>query len=337
MDSLQDTRALGLCIGASSIKAVELDVTDGRPAISRTRVANHDCHAKECLQRVLLDFPLESFQHGCVTGRKHKNLINLPTVTEPEAVEQALQYVLRSHPNNGHGFDALLSLGSENFIVYELTPAGTIAGIRTGNKCGSGTGEFFLQQLRRMDVSLADASSLARSAEPYSVCGRCSVFCKSDCTHALNKGIPADRVLAGLGNMIADKVLEILGALPRRNIIAVGGVTKNDYVMDQLRQKIRNLYVPEEAGVFEALGAAICAARQQSPKPKQFRFAARHSTFGTLEPLKDAQHLVTFREHPGGQARHDDETVLGLDVGSTTTKATLVLSLIHISEPTRRH
>jgi predicted CoA-substrate-specific enzyme activase len=251
-------------------------------------------------------------------------LINLPAVTEPEAVEQALQFVLHSHPNNGHGFDALLSLGSENFIVYELTRAGTITGIRTGNKCGSGTGEFFLQQLRRMDVPLSDASNLARSADPYSVCGRCSVFCKSDCTHALNKGIPVDRVLAGLGNMIADKVLEILGALPRRNIIAVGGVTKNDYVMDQLRQKITNLYVPAEAEVFEALGAAICAARHKSGKPKQFHFAARHSTFGALEPLQHARHLVTFREHTGGEARDDDETVLGLDVGSTTTKATLV-------------
>ena len=31
---------------------------------------------------------------------------------------------------------------------------GRIANVITGNKCASGTGEFFLQQLRRMDVSL---------------------------------------------------------------------------------------------------------------------------------------------------------------------------------------
>ena len=111
------------------------------------------------------------------------------------------------------------------------------------------------------------------------------MFCKSDCTHALNKGIPVDRVLAGLGNMIADKALEILGALPRRNIIVVGGVTNNTYVMDRLRDKIENLYVPAEAEVFEALGAAVSAVRNKSSKPVQVSFAARHSTFGTLEPL----------------------------------------------------
>ena len=51
---------------------------------------------------------------------------------------------------------------------------------------------------------------LARSEEPYEVSGRCSVFCKSDCTHATNKGVPKERVTAGLCLMMAGKILELV-------------------------------------------------------------------------------------------------------------------------------
>ena len=61
-----------------------------------------------------------------MTGRKHKSLANLPTVTEAEAVEQALQSVIRDSNYANRRFRALLSLGSENFIAYELSGAGTI-------------------------------------------------------------------------------------------------------------------------------------------------------------------------------------------------------------------
>lgn len=324
MNSNRPSSVLGICIGASTIKVAELGEVAGIARLGQTRVSPHDCHLRAGLEQIFAAFPLTRYRRVCVTGRKHKHVVNLPTVTEPEAVERALRYVRQRLPEDAPPFDALLSLGSENFIVYELSPAGAIQGVRTGNKCGSGTGEFYLQQLRRMDIPLAHASELARTAEPYAVCGRCSVFCKSDCTHALNKGVPRARVLAGLGDMIADKALEILGALPRRNLIAVGGVTNNTYVMDRLRERVDQLYVPPEADVFEALGAASCAAELASPPPTQVSFARRQNTFGTLAPLRQAQQLVTFRQQQSDAPRPGDRTILGLDVGSTTTKAALV-------------
>ena len=318
------TSALGLCIGASTIKAVELTSCNGRAHLGRTQVLAHNCNTRDCLKGVLSEYAPDSYEYVCVTGRKHKSVVNLPTVTEPEAVERALQIVLNEQPAGARRFNALLSLGSENFIVYELNAAGGITGVRTSSKCGSGTGEFFLQQIGRMNVPLEEASELACAAEPFAVCGRCSVFCKSDCTHALNKGIPSDRVTAGLGNMIADKALEVLGTIPRHDIMVVGGVTKNAYVMDQLRAKIENLFVPPQADFFEALGAAACAVRDKSRSPASISFASCQSAFGVLPPLREAEHLVTFRDQAVGRALPGDETVLGLDVGSTTTKAVLV-------------
>jgi len=364
-------RALGLCLGASSIKLCELTADDASvaPRITAREVVRHDCDIRGELAELLNMYPPHDYEFVAITGRNFKRLVNLPQVTEPEAIERALREWLHKaatagegigeHPTasrenagpgtgaalptvaaptrqrcpsatSGRGFVAddeyvaLLSLGSENFILYELGEGGTVAGVRTGNKCASGTGEFFLQQIGRMNMSVEDACRGAVEAEPYRVSGRCSVFCKSDCTHALNKGVPGERVAAGLGGMIAEKALDILGALPRKNVIAVGGVTRNAYVMSRLAESIDNLVIPEQADIFEAWGAALYALDKQTRPPAEIDLGLGVSSFGKLPPLAPAASRVAFHTQERGIARDGDECVLGLDVGSTTTKAVLL-------------
>jgi hypothetical protein len=171
------------------------------------------------LARVLRAYPPDGYDYVCLTGRRHKTLVNLPTVTEPEAVERALQYVRGRHASAVTG---LLSLGSENFIFYEVNADGALAGVRTGNKCASGTGEFLLQQVGRMDLTLDEAIERARGARPYSVCGRCSVFCKSDCTRLAQ--VPRRRVAAGWATIMRRSGL----SAPARRAVLVGGWQRRD-------------------------------------------------------------------------------------------------------------
>ena len=157
----------------------------------------------------------------------------------------------------------------------------------TGNKCASGTGEFLLQQLRRMDVSLEEAFHWAATEDPHPVSGRCSVFCKSDCTHATNKGIPKAKVTAGLCQMMADKILELLKKVPRRHIMIVGGTARNRMMIEYLKQEIDGLIVPEEAPYFEALGAALWSLEHETaPFPGiQGLFRQEAAAFDRLAPL----------------------------------------------------
>lgn len=313
--------SLGLCVGAASIKAVELERCEGGLDVGRVEVFSHGCNVRDCLAKILERFPLDAYDYVCMTGRKFKGLTNLPTITEPEATELALRFVASA---SDQPCDALLSLGAENFICYELDQDGSIADVRTGGKCASGTGDFFLQQIRRMDLPLEEAVRVTAASEPYHVSGRCSVFCKSDCTHALNKGIARESVCAGLGNMVAEKAVEILGANPARRVIAVGGVTRNGYVMGRLRLAVGELLIPEMADVFEALGAAVYALREKTPAPRRLRLAAPSARLSSLRPLREGQPLVTFWEHEPAAPAEGDRVALGLDVGSTTTKAVLM-------------
>jgi predicted CoA-substrate-specific enzyme activase len=318
-------KSLGICIGATNIKSVELLWNDNAVGIGKTSLFNHGCNPREAFLKMLDHCEFSQYDYVCITGRKIKDYINLPKITELEASEYGLLMLGRLYPGkNKVTYNALISLGSENFMLYELNEKGHIIKVQTGNKCASGTGEFFLQQIRRMNVDIDKAIQLANESLPYKVSGRCSVFCKSDCTHALNKGIPIGNVCAGLGNMIADKILELLQSIKRENIMLVGGVTKNEYVMNKLREKIRGLCIPAEADLFEAMGAAAYAFDKKTKASSVSQCTTDSSTFTFLPPLKNALNLVKFETLEKSSAREGDECILGLDVGSTTTKAILL-------------
>ncbi|MDD5475992.1 MAG: acyl-CoA dehydratase activase, partial [Syntrophales bacterium] len=314
---------LGICVGASTLSMVELVLdSEGKTSVSTVITELHHGNPSDLFMKKLAASEPGRFDRIAVTGRAFRNFINLSSISEPEAVERALHHV------NGHGESctAVVSAGGENFIIYFLDKDGAISSIQSGNKCASGTGEFFLQQIGRMGLTLEQAASMAGSEDPYRVSGRCSVFCKSDCTHALNKGVPKGRVVAGLSRMMAGKVIEIIKEAPKQDIMLIGGCARNDVMIESLKENIDGLIIPEEAPYFEALGTALWAAENATcPFPGMDRVLKKEeSLFYRLKPLREAYGMVQFKEASRGTARPGDECIVGLDVGSTTTKAVLL-------------
>ena len=319
------TRSLGICLGASNIKVIELIDDNGALRTGRTLVRNHESNPRSVFLELLGDVEIDKYDYVTITGRKFRDLVDLPAITEPEAVEEALQFLYACEGRDA-AYTAVASLGAENFVVYVLDADGSIATVETGNKCASGTGEFFLQQIRRMNINAEEAVKLARNSDVYKVSGRCSVFCKSDCTHALNKGVPIGRVTAGLSLMMAEKVMDLLEKIREKRVIAIGGVTHNHVVMDFLRPRLERLHIPDTADLFEALGAALYARNRKVKAPAGGGgiFKAGHTSFTFLPPLTEGEKLVRFGDIGRTTAQPGDECILGLDVGSTTTKAVLL-------------
>jgi predicted CoA-substrate-specific enzyme activase len=324
-------KALGLCLGASTVSIVQVEqelVADeknmpkGKPRLIAYSLHPHEGDPKRTLVSAIEKLDLNSFDRIGATGRKFRNFVNIASISEPEAVEFAYPFVKPDDVS----CPAVVSAGGETFMVYVLDRFGKISNVLTGNKCASGTGEFFLQQLRRMNVSMEEAAQWAVTVEPHHVSGRCSVFCKSDCTHATNKGIPKSQVTAGLCQMMANKILELLKKVERKNIMVTGGTARNQMMVEQLRQEIPGLIVPPEAPYFEALGAALWALENETAQFPEISelFSTNMASFDTLPPLPDFKNMVEFKTIEQGEIHAGDECILGLDVGSTTTKAVLV-------------
>lgn len=319
-------RTLGFCLGASSIQAVELTEQPGRPVeVTRSTVVHHESDPREAVRTILAAWDAPTADGILFTGRKLRRHLTAPSISEPEALEWALSF-LRAERGWATPATAVASLGAENFVVYRLDGHDHVASVETGSKCASGTGEFFLQQVGRMAVSAEEAVTLARGAESYKVSGRCTVFCKSDCTHALNKGVPVGRVSAGLCKMMADKVLELLDKADATGVLAVGGVSRNAIIMDHLRSALPGFEVPPHADCFEALGAAFRALRtaDSAKFDPQRLFEESRASFEFLPPISEGENLVRFASSTDGTVVDGDECVVGLDVGSTTTKAVVL-------------
>ncbi|WP_084503256.1 acyl-CoA dehydratase activase [Desulfatirhabdium butyrativorans] len=319
---LPAAEAIGLCLGASTIGAVGIRGADAgiQPVWAKTRC--HEGNPRAALHQLLLSIDGLEKAHICATGRKFRHCLELSTISEPESIEIACRQLFGAD----HPYRAVVSAGGETFMVYHLDGQGRIQGIHSGNKCASGTGEFFLQQIGRMAISLDEIAAMELPETIHPVSGRCSVFCKSDCTHALNKGVPKARIIGGLTRMMALKIVELLKKLPRTPVLLIGGCTRNRFMVHYLRQEIGNLHIPDYADCFEALGAAIWSLHHPTltlPHSSAiFRPQAFH--FSTHQPLSHYTDQVVFKSIRKAAAQPGDRVILGLDVGSTTTKGILL-------------
>ena len=105
-----------------------------------------------------------------------------------------------------------------------------------------------------------------------------------------------------------------------------GGCTLNQMMIKYMGEEISGLIVPKEAPYFEALGAALWAVENETEKIDELSslFNSNSASFDTLSPLDNFQNMVEFKTLTCSAIKPKDVCTLGLDVGSTTTKAVLI-------------
>jgi predicted CoA-substrate-specific enzyme activase len=318
-------QATGICIGASTLTRVDIERQQNGSIVVKNVVSRvHEGNIRRTLEDLQGGAGWQAIEKVALTGRKFKNLIRLSSISEPEAVENTYAFLKERYGDA----DYISCAGGETFTTYQMDAANKIINLFTGNKCASGTGEFFQQQIRRIGIGIEEAVAVQNIDQPYRVSGRCSVFCKSDCTHALNKGEKKENIVAGLCEMMAQRIAEQLGENISKRIWLVGGCSRNRVMVECLRRHAPNLIIPEEAGYFEALGSALWALDNETVRPDSLKeiFVTEAKSFAVLPALAAAAGRVSFRDmvQTGAGLSEAGHLILGLDVGSTTTKAVLM-------------
>ncbi len=313
----------GLEIGAVSVKWVRRS-KDGSNNVEK--IKRHGGNPKITVKELFNKYKTDNTKSKMiVTGSSAKAMFNLPYRSETECMEKALSF---------HNIqpDILLSLGGETFSVYTLKD-GLIKNIISSSKCAAGTGEFVVQQLQRMNLSLEEGLQLCETGNLVSLATRCSVHCKSDATHKLNKGecFPGD-IAKSLIYDLAKKIVKMieLAQWPSKNIVISGGVTLNKPFVKNLKNLLidSNITVLDESPYLEAFGASLFADEEKEcVELKNIDdFINREDIFfDKLSSLKEAESLLDYRVclNKSDQVQTDGEYILGVDAGSTTTKALL--------------
>ena len=297
---------VGVNIGALTVKVAALR-GDARSAT----VLAHQGRPLEILDEVLARPEFADAEYFGVSGQ-------LGHISEVAAIQRALREVDGT-------FDAVASLGGESFLVYLLMD-GRITNVLSHNKCAAGSGEFFVQQIGRMGLGMEEAIQRSFSGKVVPLASRCSVHCKSDITHKLNRNeaTPED-ILHTLHDSMANKVIALLekGTRELKRVLLIGGVTRNEAMLAALRAKLpaTEFVVLPESPWFEAWGTALLV--RDSPSETSPKIAAQPG-LGRLPPLHRYGERVQVIAAPPRQAPPEGPLVLGVDAGSTTTKAILL-------------
>jgi predicted CoA-substrate-specific enzyme activase len=293
-------------LGALTVKVVAV-----RGDTREARVAAHHGRPLEALNQLLAT--TEFADAACFGVSGHREHI-------PEVA--AIQRALRELPAH---FDAVISLGGESFLVYLLAD-GRIANVLSHNKCAAGSGEFFVQQIGRMGLGLEEAIRRSSQGKVVPLASRCSVHCKSDITHKLNRqeATPED-ILHTLHDSMANKVVALLEKAQRelQHVLLIGGLTQNGAMVAALREKLpaTEFAVLPESPWFEAWGSALLARDEPLYKSPNISVRPR---LGHLPPLARYADRVEIIGAAARQPPPEGPMVLGVDAGSTTTKAVLL-------------
>ena len=315
---MSESKKIGICIGSSTITFV-IRRNDGTlGSVIRER---HLGNPKKCLADLLKKYTLPD-DTIITTGRTKTGKY----ISEPEAVQKVLDGIKTTEWPR-----VVVSFGGQSIMAYEISTTGKIIESHTFNKCGSGTGEFFLQQIKRLNfetieeaitVTKEEASSLEK---PYVPASRCSVFCKSDITHACNeKKATTGQIVMGFCKMIAEKISELISKVDSKNIWIIGGGTQITPIIDYLKTFGFTVTVPEAATYFEAEGASLIALDDQLVKEIPVMINSNdEKSFMTLPPLSNFKDLVVRKKVPRIEAEKGEHVLLSIDVGSTSTKMVL--------------
>jgi len=195
--------------------------------------------------------------------------------------------------------------------------------------CAAGTGRFLEQQAYRLDISIEDFARLALQCRgrPPRIAARCSVFAKSDLIHLQQKGVSISAMLYALCESIARMVVSLQKGAFEEPLYFVGGVAANEAIVKALSEVITakeghpvRVNVPENSLYIEALGAALLSREQRSSVSLLPETDSQQSYF-EMPKLEE----TSVPASPAGlKIEKPCSGYLGIDVGSTSTKAVIL-------------
>ncbi len=298
------------------------------------------------------DLPLLSVKVTGSGGLSVSHWLSVPFIQEVIASTTAVRKMI---PKT----DVAIELGGEDAKITYFTHG---VEQRMNGTCAGGTGSFIDQMAALLETDADGINELARGATIiYPIAARCGVFAKTDIQPLINEGARREDIAASIYQAVVSQTISGLacGKPIRGNVAFLGGPL---HFMDQLRfrfietlkLKEEEIIVPEHSQLFVAAGAAWAAELPNAGNSAEGvtdeapvlnlvtvdklrtdlkkLVNAEMNEVQRLEPLfRDAKELDEFRmRHASEMAASADldtargPVFLGLDAGSTTTKAVLV-------------
>jgi predicted CoA-substrate-specific enzyme activase len=339
---------LGLDVGSVSVAVV---IVDPEKKILAHRCQPHLGNVRETLQSILSGFDLSGVGTLAVTSSS-AGIIN--GAREYDSRVALIKGVMYRHP----GIRSLIYIGGERFGFIEFDEDGAYRKSKTNSSCAAGTGSFLDQQAKRLSLSgIEEFCEIAsrNTGDIPKIASRCAVFAKTDLIHAQQEGFSLSEICDGLCQGLAKNIADTIstGEKILSPVFFAGGVAKNSTVAKYLKEALDvDFIIDEYSTLYGAIGAAYSAIDEghlsDSPvgnisallniarKNKSYQYEplelklSDHPSFASKE-----KYLYNSKSVDSGipvevdiYAQLDEnssfDAYIGIDIGSTSTKAALV-------------
>lgn len=330
---------LGIDIGSTTVKVVLLD-DENKILYSRyeRHMSNVFDKVKELLQELNSEMPGIS-ANMCITGSGGLSLSSLVKIPFEQEVITCSRAVETFIPDT----NVAIELGGED---AKITFYGATVEQRMNGTCAGGTGAFIDQMAVLLNT---DAGGLNEAAKEhkliYPIAARCGVFAKTDIQPLINEGASREDLAASIFQAVVNQTISGLacGRTISGNVAFLGGPLS---FLSELRQRFietlsltpEHIIFPDDSKFYVAIGAAILSEKHPQATVESVLLRLKNTEPSELSDTKHLEPLFKdFQEYRDFKERHDKDKLkrkdirkakgrvyLGIDAGSTTTKAALI-------------
>jgi len=339
---------LGIDIGSVAISIAEINADR---EILKTAYEFHHGNITETLRNILDGFDLGYIRGIAATSSTPPNLKTNRRYDNRVSIIAAARHF---HKKIG----SILVVGGEAFGLIVFDEKGNYRSFRKNTSCAAGTGSFLDQQARRLNLkNSADLSKRAFSNKGMipKIASRCAVFAKTDLVHAQQEGYTLEQICDGLCHGLAKNIVDTLSMDRDLNspLVFTGGVSRNRAVVHHITSLIGKDVIVDETGIYGAIGAAFLLADQLHEKDfmqirsvddilvhravqKEYFHDPLNlllSHYPEFAGIENYEHImddprfsypVEVDIYESLKSSLTYEAYLGVDIGSTSTKAVLM-------------
>ena len=339
INTFTEPLAIGLDVGSTTVKIVVVD-TDNQILYNRYR--RHYSDVENSVEKILdeMYIDLGNFHAtATVTGSGglmvHKWL-NIPFVQEVIACSTAVETLIP-------GADIAIELGGED---AKITYFGGSLEQRMNGSCAGGTGAFIDQMADLLDTDARGLDKLSsRHENIYPIASRCGVFAKTDVQALLNQGAAREDIAASVFQSVVNQTITALACGRKiEGIVAfMGGPLHflpelRKRFIETLELKEGEIIIPNNSQLFVAMGAAVASRQNSTIDFRDLHDRLKHFDSSIKREIKRLRPLFNdkkeYNKFKDRHNRYDIEMLgiekargncfLGIDAGSTTTKAVLI-------------
>jgi len=330
---------VGLDVGSTTVKIVVLDKNNN---ILYSKYQRHYSDIRKTIFELMDETCERFYQEECnvmITGSGGllvSQWLDLDFIQEVIAGSEAVQTLI---PET----DVAIELGGEDAKITYFT-----GGLeqRMNGTCAGGTGSFIDQMASLLQTDATGLNEFAKNSRViYPIAARCGVFAKTDIQPLLNEGAAKEDVAASVFQSVVNQTISGLacGKPIKGNIAFLGGPL---YFLSELRKRFEitlnlkpeEVIFPDNSQLFVAIGAALSSKDSQITSFKALKEKLPNiNTISVheverLRPLFNNQNeLDEFRDRHARDSisvkslkEYKGDCFLGIDAGSTTTKAVLI-------------